>query len=393
MKGEERNIMGKSELNLFELTKLLYNKSKFLEKPYIQEDLGSLIVASTGFKLTGENRYKELAQSLSESFVEKLTVYPYRLSMLEGLDGAGWVLQYVSKCQIMETSETYHLLYPHLEKSLQNSIEENDFDFLYGATGKINLLINAGDGFLTKDICDLYITHVDKYYSITEAHDLPERIDIATAHGLASILRTLGNIYKVGYNSKVLRALINRLIDFYLSNVVNHPYISFGDYYYPKTKKIESKGMLAWCYGDLGIIYSLLYATSVVGRENDSIIPLVRKLSKRNIQNSSLVEFDEYNFYNTSFCHGISGIYMLLYKINNYVPVTESLRYWKQKLVENFYQQLKFKNEKVYFPKTLQNEEYSYTIEEVEFLNGMVGTILTLFTIEYQNDEWSSFIL
>src|SRR5699024_9713809 len=192
---------------------------------------------------------------------------------------------------------TYKLLYPHLEKSLQHSIEQNDFDFLYGASGKINLLINTDNDYLTKDIFNLFITSIDKYYSITKKYnELPKRINIGTAHGMASILKTLSEIYINEHKTKKLEVLINTLIDFYLDIVLDHPYISFGDYYYPKTKEVKGSGMFAWCYGDLGIVYSLLHASSAIGRKKDAIIPLVKKLTKRNIQNTGLIELDDYHF-------------------------------------------------------------------------------------------------
>lgn len=380
-------------INLDEICISLFNDTKEMQKPFIEQDLGTLILLATNYKLSQNKRYKELALVLYEKLIEVIPEFDYSFSMLEGFDGVAWTIQYIKKCGVKDTSEDYDSIKDYLIESVENSITDNDFDFLYGATGKLNLILNSEDAnFLPQSIYFAYIDGIAKFFKNATSDNNENELNLGFAHGLSSILLVISKIYLKIAKEECIKETIQDIITFYLNIQSLHPDYSYGRMYDPKNRTMDNASQFAWCYGDLTIIYSLLYAADAVGIDNEEIIHSVNKLKNRNTQNIGLINFEDYNFLNTSFCHGISGIYMSLYKINKYADVSNNLKYWEEQLFIHLNQQLLFKGKTIYFPKERQDENYTYTLDNQEMLNGLVGAVLTLLTIEYKNNDWSDFM-
>ncbi len=380
-------------INVDEICTSLFNDTKDMQKPFIEQDLGTLILLATNYKLSQNKKYQELAVALYERLIETIPEFDYSFSMLEGFDGVAWTIQYINKCGVKDTSEDYDAVKDYLRESAESSTAENDLDFLYGATGKLNLILNGDDAkILSKPIYFEYVDKVEKFFRHSISHDNEEELNLGFAHGLSSILLVLGKIYLKVAQEKYIKEIIQDIISFYISIRSSDPDYSYGRMYYPKKKMADNVSQFAWCYGDPAIIYSLLYAADAIGISNKEIIPSVNKLKNRSIENVGLINFEDYNFLNTSFCHGISGIYMSLYKINEYINIGDDLKYWEKQLFIHLNQQLRFKDKTIYFPKERQDENYTYTLDNKEMLNGLVGAVLTLLTIKYKDSEWSNFM-
>lgn len=380
-------------INLDEICISLFNKTKEMQKPFIEQDLGTLILLATNYRLSQNKKYQELALVLYEKLIETIPEFDYSFSMLEGFDGVAWTIQYMKKCGVKDTSEDYDAIKSYLIESIESSINDNDFDFLYGATGKLNILLNGDDcDFLPKSVYFEYVHKIEKFFKDSIAENTEQELNLGFAHGLSSILLVLSKIYLKVAQEKRIKEIIQDIIAFYLSIQSQHPYYSYGRMYNPQNKTMDNSSQFAWCYGDPTIIYSLLHAADAIGMNNEKIIPSVKKLKNRNIENAGLINFEDYNFLNTSFCHGISGIYTSLYKINKYVNIDNDLKYWEQQLFTHLNQQLSFKGKTIYFPKERQDENYTYTLDNQEMLNGLVGAALTLLTIKYKNNDWSDFM-
>jgi hypothetical protein len=171
---------------------------------------------------------------------------------------------------------------------------------------------------------------------------------------------------------------------------------SFGASF-PYTKNNTSHSRLAWCYGDLGIAYSFLYASNVL--KNQSIKPkyheMLSLILQRELPDSGLVHFHNYSFFDTGFCHGLSGIYYILFKMNEMEPnsfLKNKIKYWEDELLKNLSIQLSIEGD-ILFPETRQGTNETYKIETETMLNGLCGVGLVLLTMKYKKADWSDFFL
>jgi lantibiotic modifying enzyme len=166
---------------------------------------------------------------------------------------------------------------------------------------------------------------------------------------------------------------------------------------YPSSINVTSHSRLAWCYGDLGICYSFLYASKVLKDKKieKEFLEMIDLILVRGITDSGLVHFDDYSFFDTGFCHGLSGIYYILYKINELMPneiIEEKILYWSQELIKNIKIQLSVEGE-IFFPKSKQSNLEVYSIDKEFILNGVCGVGLVLLTLKYKKADWSNIFL
>ena len=171
---------------------------------------------------------------------------------------------------------------------------------------------------------------------------------------------------------------------------------SFGASF-PYTKNNTSHSRLAWCYGDLGIAYSFIYAGNVLKKQNiktkyNEILSLILQ---RELPDSGLVHYYNYSFFDTGFCHGLSGIYYILFKMNEMEPnsiLKNKIKYWEDELLKNLSIQLSIEGD-VIFPETKQGTDEIYKIDKETMLNGLCGVGLVLLTMKYKKADWSDFFL
>jgi lantibiotic biosynthesis protein len=392
------------EIILSKIEKTLYDKAIEMQNPTIEQDLGTLLFFATYYNYSKKAIYKKKSLQLLEKLLDVFSDLELPTGLIEGFDGIGWVIHYLKKCEIIESEELLNDLDPYLIQSIKLNIDNNNYDLLYGSIGKIQYLIDSNrnkepfvielvNGIVEK----LYATKIEIKGSIYW-HELDNyKINLGLAHGLPSILIFLIRLKDLGYQNPLIIKMITGILKSFKVFKNKIPSISSYGVCYPVTKNLNSNSRLAWCYGDLGIAYAFLYCSRVMkNRKVESVYnEMVNLILNRGISDSGLVHFNDYSFFDTGFCHGISGISYFIYKYNELQPspfIEDSLEYWEKELLKNIEIQLSIK-EPIYYPKLRQDLNKTYTIDKEYLLNGICGVGLVLLTLKYKRADWSDIFL
>lgn len=392
------------EKNILKIDDILFSKAIKMENPVIEHDLGALLYFSTKYNYSNEFIYKEKALDLFEKLLDIFSEFDFQTGLLEGFDGIGWVLTYMKKCNIIDSDELLKDVDDFLIQSIRLNINTNNFDLLYGSIGKIQFLIDS-ERYKEKQIIDLIDGIVNKLYETRIEknkriywYDLDsEKINLGLSHGLASIFIFLLKLQELNFKNKNIKKMILGIIKSYAYFENKIPGISSFGASFPYTRNDTSHSRLAWCYGDLGIAYSFLYADTVLKNQNTKIKynDMLNLLLQREISDSGLVHFYNYSFFDTGFCHGLSGIYYILFKMNEMEPnliLQKKIKYWEDELLKNLNIQLSIEGD-IVFPETRQGTDEIYKIEKETMLNGLCGVGLVLLTMKYKKADWSNFFL
>ena len=395
------NLLGK---NILKIDDILFSKAIKMENPVIEHDLGALLYFCTKYKYSKEILYKEKTIELFTKLLDVFSEFDFQTGLLEGFDGIGWVLNYLKKCEIINTDEQLKDMDDVLIQSIRLNINTNNFDLLYGSIGKIQYLIDSGrynekqikdliDGIINK----LYETRIEKNKRIYCFELDTDKINLVLSHGLASIFVFLIKLQDLNFKNKNLNKMISGIIKSYSYFENKIPGASSFGASFPYTKNNTSHSRLAWCYGDLGIAYSFIYAGNVLKKQSikTKYNEMLSLILQRELPDSGLVHYYNYSFFDTGFCHGLSGIYYILFKMNEMEPnsiLKNKIKYWEDELLKNLSIQLSIEGD-VIFPETKQGTDEIYKIDKETMLNGLCGVGLVLLTMKYKKADWSDFFL
>lgn len=217
-------------------------------------------------------------------------------------------------------------------------LEECDFDPLNGAIG----------------VCNYYFQHKKKYqyisFLIDEMHNKgfsensifkplsrknknnDDIIDIGLAHGIAGYSYFLKKAINRNINKEKAKSLLSRCYKIF--EMVEQDYSTYGSYfpytvpYYNFKDEIDLKpqlSRLAWCYGDLGILY-VLYNNNY---KKEKCLGMLLESSERFDNNNTKIT-------DQGFCHGTSGvayIYWKLYLQTKNERFLKSANFWIQSII------------------------------------------------------------
>ena len=392
---------------------ILFEKAKNMNVPTLEEDVGVLIFEATFYKYSKNEIYKKKALSLLDKLIQVLPDRELSPGFLEGFEGLFFAIYYLRKCDIIEDETLLDDLMPYLFQSLKMDIKENVYDVLHGSINKLQYLMGS-EKRNDKQVTELVYNFVNSLYKhrqeteqgifwFDEFEDEVGLVNLGLAHGITSLLVFLLRLKELNYKHPKIMVLIEGILKslFNFKNKILGD-SNFLDFYRindkPENKEKQVGSRLAYCYGDLGIAYALLYASKVLKRDNlkSEGAEIVKDIIQRKLGNSKLEYFDDYFFFETAFCHGLSGITYMLMKINHLLnsPVLESrITFWKNELIHNLTTQLKIKG-KIYYPSYRQPDKTNpFIIDEVSILGGYTGTGLVLLSLYYKKYDWSDFFL
>ncbi len=388
---------------------LLFEKAKNMDTPTIEEDLGALLFEATLYRYSKKEIYKERALMLLNTLTQVFGEKQMGSGFLEGFEGIFYVIQYLKKCDIIETEDIVEDLEKYLLQSLSTDFQTNNFDPIHGSIGKLWYYINSEDQD-EKKVNHLIDQFLNALYNNRQENDKgifwydeneEEKglVNLGMAHGLPGVLAFLLRLKELGFEhihlTKLIEGVLQSLLGFKndISKLSNFP-----DYHSENINQRNLNSRLGWCYGDLGITNTLLYASKVLEREDvkKEAVQILGTLIPRRMGTSGLDHFEDYSFFDTGFCHGLSGITFMLQKINNQLnnnpTIDKRIQFWKKELVHNLKIQLGI-DEEIYLPWYRQDKEYTYTLDKASMLNGLCGTGLVLLSLQYNNYDWSDFFL
>lgn len=292
-----------------------------------------------GFRFTIEHNVEYLVDKLEN---ERLLTPDH----CNGLAGLGWLLIYLKAKGYVDFAEDefFEELDSLLINSLDDLLEEYNFDLLHGAMGIGLYFLKRGRLEPVGRIVDALYNHavIDSHEVKWFRHDKylvkSDIFDFGLAHGNAGILYFLFKAYKGNVHRDKCSFLIEGGVKFFLNNIQD--FVKVGSYFpasilrtdYETHQITESYSRLAWCYGDLGILYTLFeISRHLLWTDlNAKIVSMLEKTTQRKTQK-------ETSLLDSSFCHGASGvgyIYLKLYRASGNLKFKEAYLYWLQHVID-----------------------------------------------------------
>lgn len=352
---------------------------------------GIILIQLSIFELTGDLRYKEEIISNVDKIIESLEQQEsYTASFCTGLAGVGWMLLHLIEKKILtEDPESFLEDFDQiLEEEVKELISQKNYDILHGSLG-------LGLYFLKrekKEVIEILIDFLSLSKEEFENEISWPRIEEATifydmglAHGNASILYFLVKCYEKKVSQNKCLRLISGSINFYLQNInSDSEAVSLLPSKMQLTgyKNVENKGTsrLAWCYGDLGVLQTILLASYIIGEDQNTstITSLLLRTTTRRAPEST-------NVTGACFCHGSSGIayiYKKLYEKTGDWAFQDAAEFWLN-------QTLSFKKREEHLDYHLDNVSNQDWHSKANLLSGIGGIAILYLAFTYHKESYS----
>ncbi|XLS30477.1 lanthionine synthetase LanC family protein [Flavobacteriaceae bacterium M23B6Z8] len=391
---------------ILQIESVLYDIATNMNMPTIAEDLGVVVFESTLYRYSKNEVYKQKTLELLEKAIEVFPERKMHTGFLEGFESFFWVVDYLFKHDIVSDDSFIDDLKPHLFKSIEIDLQGNFFDALHGSINKLDLLFNS-EKYKQEEVLNYIDLFIDSLlenkvenekgiYWYDSSMTEKNIVNLGLAHGISGILVFLTKIKNQGYENPKMDYLIEGIIKSLVSFKNKNPYNCYFPSNYSENGS-EAGSRLAWCNGDLGIAYAMLYSAETLKKTDlrKEAIEVINGLYHRRISNSEIDHFEENFFFDTAFCHGLSGITYTLAKINELLKnplIDKRIDYWKGELLHNLNTQLNIKGD-IYYPAYKQDKDHSYVLDTCSMLAGLTGTGLVLLSLEYGKYDWSDFFL
>lgn len=387
-------------------SKLELLKSFFLDSPenipfanppslYIGKS-GMVLLHSVYYQIYGgESLRKTYEKSLSEVIEILEDQHSLQSGICTGLSGVGWLIHYLTKKRLFELDADDFLedLDTLLIENIPFQVKNLFYDLLHSSLGIGFYLIKRKRFKAVEQIvAGLYETAIVtdeeiKWQRFDDYHAKAFIYDLGLAHGNAGILNFLSLCYENEILTEKVHYLLKGLIRFFLNNkrsLTQSPtYFVSSELksIYPE-RRADRTSRLAWCYGDLGITYTLLLTAE---RMDDNIlytetIHMLLTIAKRRYPAYTGIE-------DAAFCHGTAGVGYIFLKLYQKTKNTEFLstaEYWAEQTIN------------------LGNTEggscgYLFALDHKsmqncnDLLNGLMGVNLFLLSLKHADitSDWS----
>lgn len=371
-------------MNLIE-SKVHSINEKISSKYHTIEDLG-VLKGLAGLALFSFNYSKvfnvdhKTGNLILEECIDRINKGYTNPTYCNGILGLGWVINYLIKENLIDPSNNEVLVdidqYAH--SWLVQSLQQNNFDFLHGAIGYANYLIdryNNSGNYIDKKLVEESIFILLKYFAdllpnlnsfskgskeVSVKMSFENKVIFGLAHGISSI------IYILNKTSTISKFNIESLVlaDKYVAYLIKYRNkendgISLFPNYLSSNGIVKYHSALSWCTGDLGIGYNLLN-TSIQYNHNEIHKQIGIEILKNGTQRKSL---EKTLLKENNICHGSLGAYKIFsnsYKITKDEDFNKAAAYWLDLGLQN----IDIKND-----------------SDLTILNGLSGIGLTLLDI------------
>lgn len=384
------------ETKMLEIDDVINHHVENINDPGLFTGLSGILLHKTiMWKYFGDEKYYVESEKLLTRIFDIIESREINeCSYCSGLAGIGLVLQHVTKNDIFDLAyeDILNEFNPHILAALDQCLENNFYDFLYGGTGLGIYLVETGIDDQHNASIEALINGIESA-SVLEPTgrrlDQPEPYEPAftgcnfgLAHGLPAVLVFLTKAYRKGILPQKTKQLAGEFATFLLNNRnTDATAISiFPNFITGHPAHQDRYSRLAWCYGDLGVCSALLqYATAFNEKEVfDSVVSIMKNTAMRTQQSEPVPISDPF------FCHGGGGLSHIFNRAFHYTRANElqvAAASWVKETM-NY----------------LNDPEYmnSLTLDtgKVDFLNGISGTSLSLAATITDNDpNWDKFFL
>jgi lantibiotic biosynthesis protein len=309
------------------------------EKQELKNDIG-LLSGKSGISLflfyyaryTNDERYERYAQKLLESVFEDINNGSFLPTYCSGIAGVCWTIIHLVEEGFIEKEnlDVLNDLDKFLEKAMKSFIENNDYDFLHGATGIAYYFTKRYES--DKKVIPYLEYYVEKLndYAIYDEKEKTAKIistvfdenektkqvyNLSMSHGMSSIVIILCKISGIVEERSKCLKMIGGFTNFMLKCEKPMNPITFStypSYIEVNGDKNDTYGRLGWCYGDINQGYCFYEAFNVLNDEglliksNGIFLGLERR---KDIKTQSIRD--------AGLCHGASGIAVICSNLNS----------------------------------------------------------------------------
>ncbi|WP_298223354.1 lanthionine synthetase C family protein [Flavobacterium sp.] len=298
-------------------------------------------------ELVNLKKIKSLIDHLLDILYKSENLLP---SYCGGIAGLGFLLDNLKEQNVLYDAEYDDILEEIdsvLEDMFKVEIEEDNIDMLHGALGiGLYFIKRKNERNVLEIINFLEKTAIKKdnqiYWKVFDKHVEKDFFyDFGLAHGNAGILYFFLKCIKHNILIDKSKAMAREMIIFFTQNTqtLSSDIYSFYQYKievsaFDDSEYKPTNSRLAWCYGDLGILHTLLIASKILEDESlekyaiEKLYHVSDRLSEREITKHDM---------DAGFCHGTGGVAFIfknVYELTKDVKFLPTIDHWTKKTFE-----------------------------------------------------------
>jgi lantibiotic modifying enzyme len=327
-----------------------------------------------------------LAEELISSIQKRVPTY------CSGVAGIFYLFDYLQENGLVEinTEEIRESIDSFLLASMRQEMVKKHYDFLHGALGMGLYFMKRKQQSPVNELIeylDRTAVHEQdftcKWESIYGDSRAIKKYNISLSHGISSIVLFLVHAIRSGYGNEKAFQLLEGAVNFLLSQEID--FQTYGSCFPSHSKELITMSRLGWCYGDLGIAYSIWQAGKVTGRKDwmERGLEVLRVSTTRHT-------FEETFVTDAGLCHGSSGIAMIyrrLYLQTGEGLFREATEFW-------IHRTLQFSGNKDGVAGFKNSERADFWTANLSFISGVSGIgMLFLSLLENDAQEWDKLFL
>ena len=266
-----------------------------------------------------EEKYTHKAVSFLYKSMDLINEGKCDLSYSIGISGFGWALEHLAEKEFIDKVDVLYQLDDKICEYMLEQTSEGNWDALHGGIGaafylfyrQINPSVITALEKVVELLKDQAIEDENGLKWITENRTKQEtNINFGLAHGIPSIIVFLKKCIENNINKDLATEMLKKAVQFVLSNKYA---AEQSANVYPMAimeEKILKSNRLAWCYGDPGILLSLIHANKVL----KSLKEEIKELTKLTLDR---LELKENGLNDACMCHGTAGMIPMLLSMHS----------------------------------------------------------------------------
>lgn len=321
------------------ISKSLYDDSKQLNAlGLLGGRTGLAVFFFEYFQLTRNIKYLNFASKIMSNVLDRIDSF-HNYAFASGICGVLWTTQRYINAGLLD--EDGDKLLGNFDDTLTEfaiqELEHGRYDYLHHSLGVLLYLIERFQETNNKarvknaimritfqlEKCAVYEnTHIkwfDNFSKISSGYEI-NRYNYGLAHGLPSIISILITLLESGIEDDRINKLIKGACSF-VATKKRSAELSKSLFANTSVNEFENS-RLAWCYGDLGVGFSLLKAGVVL--EDIHLFELGNEIGLHSLFRTHP---DDTRVVDACLCHGAAGISMIF---RRYFHLTKNHKYLKQ---------------------------------------------------------------
>lgn len=314
---------------------------------------GGAIFYTYLYKAFNESKYFDIASQYVDELNEALATQEMPYLMSSGVAGIAYVFQHLRNIGFLDTDDDLNLkeVDDFVAEASLNDYLQGNWDPLHGLTGLgVYFLERHKEADQTEQLSKI-VDYLDQMRRPAGEHKLwvsaaytiddynsPECYNFGMAHGMPGVLSLLAQIHQLGIQQEKISEIINDVMGYLLKGRLPDDLPSAFPSRIVTNSDDEGErdthARLGWCYGDFGMINTLLHAGRALNKPEwiAEAEQLTHKTTLRDRVSASCSDAE--------FCHGAVGIvhqYLRIYQRTGNEAFKEAALRWLDITLAEFY--------------------------------------------------------